>query len=253
MLRDIKDLKGRAIAATDGELGTVKDLYFDDRRWAIRYLVVETGGWLSGRKVLISPSAVRGIAWEGDKVDVRLTQQQVRDSPSIDTDKPVSRQHEMSYYDYYGYPYYWQGAYLWGPLMYPMYWIGPTADPAPAANASHFVDAAEEREGRVDNKGEASDSHLRSCNDVMGHEAMASDGPIGRVQTFLFDDESWAIQHLIVETGNWLPGKRVMLSPRQIQRISWPGREVYLETTREAVMAGQEYVVQHVPTYQAHE
>lgn len=251
MLRDVKDLKGYALGATDGELGTVKDLYFDDQRWAIRYLVVEAGGWLSGRKVLISPSAVRSVDWDNDKIDVGLTQQQVKDSPSIDTDKPVSRQHEMSYYDYYGYPYYWEGTYLWGPLMYPMYSIGPSADSVPAVSRSDPVDAAEEREERTE--GEASDLHLRSCNDVIGHEAMARDGPIGRVQSFLFDDESWAIRHLIVETGNWLPGKRVLLSPRQIQRISWPGREVYLDITRQEITTSPEYVHQHVPTHQARE
>jgi sporulation protein YlmC with PRC-barrel domain len=253
MLRDIKDLKGFAIAATDGELGTVKDFYFDDEQWAIRYLVVETGGWLSGRKVLISPRAVRGVAWDNDKIGVRLTQRQVEDSPSIDTDKPVSRQHEMSYYDYFGYPYYWEGAYLWGPLMYPMHSIGPTGDSPPAANSSHFVDAAEESQVLIEDKAEASDSHLRSCNDVIGHEAMASDGPIGRVQSFLFDDENWAVRHLIVEMGNWLPGKRVLLSPRQIERISWQEREVYLDITRREVMTRPEYVHQHVPTYQARE
>jgi hypothetical protein len=134
-----------------------------------------------------------------------------------------------------------------------MYAMGPTADSAPAANASHFVDAAGDRAEPVDGEGEASDSHLRSSNDVIGHEAMASDGPIGRVQGFIFDDGNWAIRHVIVETGNWLPGKRVLLSPREIQRISWPGREVYLDIARQELMTSPEYVLQHVPTYQPRE
>jgi hypothetical protein len=120
MLHDIKKLEGYAVGASDGELGTVKDMYFDDQHWAIRYLVVEAGGWLSGRKVLISPGAVIRVAWDEDTIDVRLTRQQVRDSPSIDTDKPVSRQHEMEFSDYYGYPYYWEGTYLWGPAHVPL-------------------------------------------------------------------------------------------------------------------------------------
>jgi len=253
MLRDVKDLEGYAIGATDGELGTVKDLYFDDQQWAIRYLVVETGGWLNGRRVLISPSAVHGVAWDKSKIDVRLTRQQVKNSPSMDTDKPVSRQHEMTFYDYYGYPYYWEGTYLWGPLMYPMYSVGASADSVPTASPPGSDDAAEERENRIEGEGEESDSHLRSCNDVIGHETTASDGPIGRVQSFLFDDESWAIRHVIVQTGNWLPGKRVLVSPQRIQRISWPGREVYLDMTRQQLTTGPEYADQRVPTDQTGE
>ena len=158
MLRDVKNLEGYAIGATDGELGTVKDLYFDDEQWVIRYLVVETGGWLSGRRVLISPSAVHGVAWDKHKIDVRLTRQQVRGSPSIDTNKPVSRQHEMTFYDYYGYPYYWEGTDLWGPLMYPMSSIGPSADSGPSASSSIRVDAAKGRQKPIEDKGEASPS-----------------------------------------------------------------------------------------------
>jgi len=253
MLDNVKDLEGFAVGATDGELGTISDLYFDDQHWAIRYLVVQTGGWLRGRKVLISPSAVRRVRWDKDIIDVRLTRQQVRDSPSIDTDKPVSRQHEIDYYDYYGYPYYWEGAYLWGPLMYPTSLAEAPDDSAAASSAPRQVEVAAEGEPPIEGQRETADSHLRSSNDVIGHEAMASDGPIGSVQTFLFDDESWAIRHLVVNTGNWLPGKRVLLSPQQIQRISWPEREVYLDITRQQVKASPEYTHQLVATFQIHE
>jgi hypothetical protein len=97
---------------------------------------------------------------------------------------------------------------------------------------------------------EAGDSHLRSSNAVIGHEAMASDGAIGSVQSFVFDDESWAIRHLVVDTSIWLPGKRVLLSPQHIQRISWPAREVYLDISREEVKASPEYAHQFVATFQ---
>src|SRR5665213_2122152 len=104
MLHNVKELEGALVEAVDGQLGTVKDLYFDDKRWAIRYMVVETGTWLKGRKVLISPNAVHRVGWDDGVMHMSLTQQQVRDSPSIDTDKPVSRQQEAAHHNYYGYP-----------------------------------------------------------------------------------------------------------------------------------------------------
>ena len=119
MLRNSAHLKGFTIRATDGELGTVDQFYFDDETWAIRYLVVETGGWLGGRQVLISPISVVHADWEAERLDVALTKKQVENSPNIDTHQPVSRQHEAEYYGYYGYPYYWGGPYLWGPAFYP--------------------------------------------------------------------------------------------------------------------------------------
>ena len=117
MLRNANDLKGFTIRATDGELGNVDQLYFDDKTWAIRYFVVETGGWLGGRRVLISPIAVVQADWQAKRVDVALTKKQVEHSPNVDTHQPVSRQNEAEYYGYYGYPCYWDGPFLWGPAF----------------------------------------------------------------------------------------------------------------------------------------
>ena len=115
MQNSTKDLKGNAIVATDGDIGKVDDFYFDDKSWTIRYLVADTGNWLLGRKVLLSPIAVGKADFSSGRINVKLTKKQVEESPSIDSDKPVSRQHEAYYHDYYGYPYYWSGPYLWGP------------------------------------------------------------------------------------------------------------------------------------------
>ena len=119
MFTNATQLKGFVIRATDGELGTVDQLYFDDETWAIRYLTVDTGGWLGGRHVLISPMSVVHTDWPAKRLDVALTKKQVENSPDIDTHQPVSRQHEAAYLGYYGYPYYWGGPYLWGPAFYP--------------------------------------------------------------------------------------------------------------------------------------
>ena len=119
MLRNTKDIENCVIGATDGIIGHVKDLYFDDEAWVIRYLVVDTGPWLSSRKVLISPIAISSPNWTEEILPVSITKEQVKNSPDIDTDKPVSRQHENAYMGYYGYPYYWDGAGLWGGGAYP--------------------------------------------------------------------------------------------------------------------------------------
>ena len=125
MLTNVTFLKGLVIQATDGELGTVDQFYFDDETWAIRYLTVETGGWLGGRQVLISPFSILHTDWPAKRLDVALTKKQVQNSPDINTHQPVSRQHEAEYNRYYGYPYYWGGPYMWGPAFYPC-GLGPS-------------------------------------------------------------------------------------------------------------------------------
>ena len=98
MLRNVKDLRGYAIRATDGVIGHVDDFYFDDEAWAIRYLVVETGRWLPDRQVLISPISIGHPDWSAQLLPVSLTKAQVKGSPDIDTKKPVSRQREATYH-----------------------------------------------------------------------------------------------------------------------------------------------------------
>ncbi len=227
MLRNIAHLKGFAIRATDGELGTVEQLYFDDKTWAIRYFVVETGGWLGGRRVLISPISVAHADWQTKRVDVALTKKQVQDSPDIDTHQPVSRQHEAEYYGYYGYPCYWDGPYLWGPAFYP-------AGLAVPVFASR--EALAERVAR-----ELTDSHLRSTEGVTGYNIEAADGEIGHLDGFVVDDEAWAIRYIEVATRNWWPGKKVLVSPGWIERVSWADSKVYVGLSREAIQGAPEY------------
>ena len=241
MLHTVKELHDFTVGATDGEIGEVKDVYFDDERWAIRYMVVETGGWLSGRKVLISPISVRDVTWDDEVINVSLSQQQVRESPSIDTDKPVSRQHEIDYYNYYGYPNYWDGADLWGLGVYPLPWVGASPDVAVSSRPSSDDSVTRQRQQRLDRERESADSHLRSSKEVIGYEIMATDGPIGSVENFVFDDKSWAIVYIVVDTRKWLPGKHVLLAPEWIDSVSWSEHEVYVKVTRQAVETSPEY------------
>jgi len=223
-----KHLKDFTIQAMDGDLGTVADLYIDDETWAIRYLIVDTGKWLSGRRVLISPMAVLHLDWDAKRLDVALTKQQVEQSPGIDTHRPVSRQHEAASLGYYGYPYYWLGPSLWGPAFFPAVLVGSTKDSAAAIaeRVSH----------------ESPDSHLRSAEALTGYHIAATDGEIGHVDGFVVDDEDWAVRYLEVATRDWWPGKKVLMSPAWIERVSWTDSTVYVALTREAIKDGPEYI-----------
>jgi len=225
MQKSVKDLNGKAIVATDGEIGTVGDFYFDDKSWTIRYLIARTGSWFQGKDVLLSPFAVGKAILSADTLNVSLTKKQVEDSPSIDTDKPVSRQHEAKFHDYYGYPYYWSGPYLWGEMYFPQ-----------LADADRTI--VEERRAEQEDNG---DLHLRSAAAVTGHYIEATDGDIGHVADFIIDDESWEIRYMVVDTTNWLPGKKVLVAPRWIDRVSWEESKVYVNLSRQAIENAPEY------------
>jgi hypothetical protein len=230
MLRNSQYLEGCTIGATDGPIGEVTDLYFDDKAWVIRYLVVSTGEWLSNRKVLICPYAISQPQWAQRLLPAALTKEQVRNSPDIDTDKPISRQHEMQYLKYYRYPNYWGSTGLWGvgvnPNMMPMY-----SGFEGSADQYRQTETDREETGRREHY----DSHLRSCNAVMKYHIRATDGDIGHVHALLVDDESWAIRYLILETSNWWLGHRVLIAPQWIDDVNWFDRKVSVTMTRQAV------------------
>jgi hypothetical protein len=227
MLRPLSALKRFAIHAVDGEIGSVVDSYLDDRQWVVRYLVVDTRRWLPGRKVLISPFSIRGIDWRNEAVNVTITRDQVKASPSVDTDRPVSRQHEVDFLDYYGYPHYWGGGMLWGISASP-------AIPAPTD------EAREEREQQQQSGGHG-DPHLRSAKYVTGYHIEARDGMIGHVEDFLFDEQTWAVRFLVVDTRNWLPGRRVLLATEWIDEVNWDKATVRLPLTRDAIRESPEW------------
>ena len=228
MLTNAAHLKGISIRATDGEIGTVDQFYFDDDTWAIRYLTVETGGWLGGRLVLISPFSLAHTDWQESRLDVALTKKQVENSPDINTHQPVSRQHEAAYLGYYGYPYYWGGPNLWGPAFYP------------AGLAIPAIASTEAMAARIER--ESTDSHLRSAEAVTGYSIEAADGDIGHVDGFVVDDEAWAIRYIEVATRNWWPGKKVLVSPAWIERVSWPESKVHAGLSREAIKDAPQYL-----------
>jgi len=227
MLRLAKDLNGFTLQGRDGEIGNVKEFYFDDKSWTIRYLIANTGSWMTGRSVLISPYALGEILTDEKLIRVELTKAQIENSPAIDTDRPVSRQYELAYYPYYGFPSYWGGSSLWGNAAYPQ--------------------MVERPFGMTGGQGEATrsddndDPHLRSTKDVDGHTIQALDGEVGHVEDFVIDDEDWSIRYLIVGTRNWWPGKKVLIATQSIDRISWQDSSVYLRLQRETIQKSPEY------------
>lgn len=245
MLVHLEDLQGASIRATDGDVGTVKDFYFDDERWAVRYLVVETGTWLKSRKVLVSPISI-GVPIVADKViPATISRAQVGSSPHIDTDQPVSRQHESDYLGYYGYPVYWGGAGLWGGEPFPgmMSGMGYMSEPAmlDPATQTALADANTRRH-------EHDDPHLRSCKNIQGYHLLATDGEIGHVAGYIVDDKSWAIRYLIVDTSNWWVGRKLLIAPEWINSVHWEDATVAVELTREAVQAAPVYDPNALPT-----
>jgi uncharacterized protein YrrD len=240
MLRSIKDLDDYSVGATDGIIGHVKDFYFDDKAWVIRYLVVNTGSWLAGRKVLVSPISIGRPDWTQKILPVWITQDQVRKSPGIDTAKPVSRQHEKQYFAYYGYPYYWNGGGLWGTGAYPNAmmpgYAGFVATPPAVQSAVEEVYARAAAAHHQDD-----DLHLRSCTEVMGYRIQATDGAIGHVHGLLVDDETWAIRYIVVDTGHWWDGHQVLVAPQWASDVSWSNRTVSVNVTRQAVKKAPQY------------
>lgn len=217
MLRSIKKITGYTLNALDDEIGRCADFLFDDNFWTVRYMVADTGKWLPGRLVLISPISLDEPRWTDKSFPVRLTKKQIEDAPGFDEAKPVSRQHEIEYFGYYGWPFYWEGTHLWGATAFP----GPLFD----------KNIEEKNKQKVD----SDDKHLRSVNEVTGYHIKATDDEIGHVEDFIINDENWMIQYMIVDTRNWLPGKKVLVAPDWIDSIDWSERKVYVGLTREQI------------------
>lgn len=234
MLQHISDLQGAAIQASDGAIGHADQFLFDDQHWTVRYLVIDTGGWLSGRRVLVSPIALGGAAWDAQQIGVRLTRQQVEQAPGIDTDQPVSRQYEQTLADYYGYQPYWGGAGVWGAGMYPAPLAYGSLAPVPSMPVIRPMQAAV-LDNQPLSQAEHGDPHVRSTREVIGYAIHASDGDLGHVEDFLVDDETWTLRYVVVDTKNWWPGKKVLVSVALIAEIRWPDASVQVNLPRDTI------------------
>lgn len=235
MLTSAATLQGYVISGTDGEIGQVDRLFFDDEKWVVRHLVVDTGKWLPGRRVLISPAAVERVDPDRGCIHLNLTREVIRNSPDVDTDKPVSRQQEIALNDYYGYGPYWGTGGLYGAFYYPPGIVPPGALAAPA------VPAAPGRVAPGQTQDSGDDSHLRSTKEVSGYHVHAEDGSIGHIDGFLIEDDTWAIRYLVIDTSNWPGGESVLISPRWVREVDWTRSRVYVNATVDKVRSSPKY------------
>jgi sporulation protein YlmC with PRC-barrel domain len=219
------DLRGLTIAAIDGDIGTLDDVYFDSKTWRVRYLVVDTGTWLAGRRVSIAPHVGQAPNMDLKRLPVALTRAQVEGSPDVGATPPVSRQQEIAWHAYYGYPLYWTTT----PDLL-------VASPALVAQDPREALAAEELAAR-----ESGEPNLHSAKDVRGLHIGAADGEVGHVADFLVEVEPWTIRYLIVDTSNWWAGKQVLVAPGWITDVNWRDAKVTTTLTREAIRSSPEY------------
>ncbi|MGA7720417.1 MAG: PRC-barrel domain-containing protein [Ignavibacteriaceae bacterium] len=221
MLDKAKTLEGYKLQSLDGEIGNVKDFYFDDHYWVIRYLVADTGNWLTGKQVLISPYAMIAANKEKEHINIDLTKKQIEDSPSLKTEKPVSRQFEEQYNRHYGWPMYWGDSAIWGYYPYLKRDQKTLKESAQSKNAW--------------------DPHLRSTREVTNYNIHASDGEIGHIEDFIINTETWTIHYLIIDTRNLWPGKKVLISTQWIENIKLSESKVFVNLTRAAIKLSPEY------------
>lgn len=236
MKHSIKSLIGFTMGATDGEIGKVKDFYFDDHSWTIRYLIVETGGWLSGRRVLISPQSLKNVDAENEVLPVSLTIEQVKNSPDIGTNLPVSREQEIELNEHYPWTYWGAGlgpGSLWGGGIGTTGMLIGSMRPL---DAPSYQDDDSQQETRTEGY-----PQLRSCQNVEGYSIRATDTAIGDVEDFIVDDTKWKIDFIVVDTGNWLPGRKVLISPTWIKDIDWATSSVVVNASTDQIKNSPEY------------
>ncbi|AOY58256.1 MULTISPECIES: hypothetical protein [Desulfococcus] len=224
MLRSLKDIKGYGLSAQDGDIGRCSDFLFDDQDWAVRYIVADTQKWLPGRKVLISPISIGDADASSRSLSVGLTRDQIKDSPPLDSDAPVSRRYEKAFNQYYDWGGYWGGPSVWGPHLYP-----------------RLLNRAQERLREASEKIE-NNVTLRSVREVMGYAIQATDTDIGHVEDYIVDLGTWIIRYLVIDTRNLLPGgKKVLVSPQWVELVDWRHRKVVVSLTRTHIEKSPEF------------
>ena len=206
MLRRLKALENYEMRARDGKIGLIHDFYFDDKHWVLRYVVVDTIGFLSGRQILVSPLAFKVLDWKARRFNLTLTRNKVNKSPPLDLSEPITQRYEEEYFQYYEWPFYWS---FGGEVLNP--------------------------------QGTSSDYQLRSANRVAGNHVQARDGEIGHVEDFIVDDETWAIRYLVVDGRNWWLERKVLVAPFWVQGVSWANNSVSVKLSREMIKNSPEW------------
>ena len=224
MFRSTNELSGYQVLATDGECGSVKDFLFDDESRIVRYLVIDTGGWLTGRQVLISPVAIDQPNLDRLELPTVLSKENIESSPTIDEDLPVSRQNESALSTYYNWPVYWGSS---GPMP---------------QQKTVSTDLAEMERN----------PHLRSIGEVTGYQVQCMEGPLGHIDDLIVDTETWSIRYLVIDTRNWLPSKKVIIAFDWVTHFSWDDRKAHVDLTQQQVKNAPVFDP-HLPVNRAYE
>ena len=217
MLHLARKVCGAPVLATDGEIGTVDDFFFEEDRWTVRYLLVDTGRWVSGKRVLISPMSVVN-PWNRAGVRLTLTRDQVWHSPEADS-RALSRAAETELLEYYGHPIYWGAGGIWGAFENPGALVAQPMVPPPPTGPVVNVE----------------EQHLRSTKQSTGYHLHALDGEIGHVDDFVIGEESWRVRYLLIDTSNWIGGRSVVVLTETVTRIDRDHGFLHVDATRDQI------------------
>ncbi len=230
MLRPARDWIGLPVLATDGEMGVVKDIYFDRVSWELRYCLVEIGGWIERRRVLLVPESLT-LDIVQSCLQTTLTRAQVANSPAASSDMPVVRQYEKRLHGYYGWTPYWNRQRTARHSLF-----------AQVVPPSAFEQARLAIDERIEEKlRENADPHLHSLQEVKGYSIRATDGELGSLEDLILDAETHTITHLVIDTIKWWPSKSVVLPINGILTISWEDRCIDVKNSREEVKNSAEF------------
>jgi hypothetical protein len=219
MLQSVYNLRNNRVCAQDGTIGHVDQFLFDDRTGKARYVVVRFGGWLLGRRVLLKPELIGTMNVPLGRLDVALSRKQIEDCPDIETHPPVSLQHASAYrYD---------NAAMLGCGMFPSSLL--------VGMSWYPIQSADEARAALEDVLAHSDAHLRSTREVIGYRLQARDGAIGHIVDFIIDESTWTFRSVVVDTGTWRPGKRVVLPWQRIEDINWDRSTVEVRVLRSTV------------------
>lgn len=227
MFINFKQLTSSHINAIDGELGKVKDVYFDDRHWTIRFLVVDVHPWLAlSQKVMLSPIALLNFNVKDAEVKVSMSKEMIENCPKVEDYATVSREFEKKYFDYFGYGYYWTGPSMWGDYTYPSALFNRELLPHSAIQETEMDKI----------------NQLRSAYEIQNYDVEEIDGSKGRVQDCIWNTHDWSLKYLVIDARNWLPdGKKVLISPRQIESMNWENKVVKCRLSIEQIDDCPEY------------
>ncbi|MDF3130970.1 PRC-barrel domain-containing protein [Kiritimatiellaeota bacterium B1221] len=216
MQTSLESLRGFTLKAKNGEIGRVRDLLLEEGSWTVRWIVVDTGKWLLGRKVLLSPLAFGAADFEEKNLPVDLDREQIEGAPHLDEHAPVSREYEKTYYDHYQWPYYWMGGGIWGSAAHPI--------------GLHTLNADRNINLKEPPLPEEKDVVLRSGHELTKYELKAGDETLGYVDDILLDTKDWTVRAIQFDTRKWFQGKILRLSPTKISRVSWQEHRIVIDS-----------------------